>query len=242
MPQPELASCVNSPLQPPEALTPVCPGKTIETGSEIAVFVSVTVTVSPSFTQRTGPGIWNDPESGAKPHMKIPLPSGVVTWPVAVFSETEARRCRRCRWPVPRAARTPSPRRRRRWRRRAVATPRRIQALRPIDDIRACAFSSWLLARVPRVHVGERRPRDIRRGELRVRLVRVGLGTERAVVDPDLGDLPAESRVTVVDQSVSAPIPQPVAVVRPVPVGREGRARVEGGCREEGVSCLPGPM
>ena len=65
MPQPELASWVTSPAQPPEAPTPVCPGKTIETGSEIAAFVNVIDTVSPSFTQSVGPGIWNDPASVA---------------------------------------------------------------------------------------------------------------------------------------------------------------------------------
>src|SRR6266545_4541205 len=42
---------------PPVALTPSCPGKTIETGTG-RLLVRLTTTVSPSLAQSAGPGSW----------------------------------------------------------------------------------------------------------------------------------------------------------------------------------------
>ncbi len=44
----------------PSALTPVWPGKEIDTGSD-KVFFRVMVTSAPSGTQSVGPGSWNAP-------------------------------------------------------------------------------------------------------------------------------------------------------------------------------------
>jgi hypothetical protein len=48
---------VSSPDDPPVAVTPSWPGKTMEDASG-RVFVRLTTTVSPSVTHSTGPGVW----------------------------------------------------------------------------------------------------------------------------------------------------------------------------------------